>query len=346
MTKTEDVWGGTVVEKQIHDSTAERLQRGHRTGGTSPADFKAEIAVAIEAVEQRLNNDFNAMIRLRAEIEATQAKTIAEQRVKAEVMKRVGRHIFEMQQGQRTIVTDGNKARFAEMRHNVTAEDKRRLEIGRLTLVVAIVNDSKEDLFAGILAASLARLPEVHKNISRTPRECLLAHVEACNQLNVLLAATAKAKIATLEAFNITNVRDRIVELKTALDGVGGEMSSEVIATIQSELATLRTPEAEDIAARRKREVTVERQFAESFARNFQTWAIAALDSLRAEAVEFERKMFADLHLPPEETVVSRRFKLAMAELRGLGTPEQVLRWFGMPSLTYVAEQLEQQSAK
>lgn len=343
MTKVEDTWGGAAIEKQIAAATRERMPQPEihddmpLGDGATLAD---KVAAAIAAVDARLNKckNFLEMFPIVDEVEATNVSTKAEMHVKAAVIQHIRKRIFASQQGVAAPAANINQAVHAEQRQRLTGEGKRRLEAGRLNVVLMVLTEMKDDVFEPIYNSSLGRLPEDARNISRTPREVLLAHAETREQLNAILVTAAMAQIAKLDAFNVVNRRDRIGELKTALEG---ETSHDVITKIQAELAALRAPEAEDISARRNREVTEKRQFAEKTAQNFQKWAIASLEAMHAEAVEFEQQMFGDLHLPHEETVISRRFKQAIAELRGLSTPEQFLRWFGMPSLTHVAEQLE-----
>ena len=215
ITTTEDVWNGTVVEKQIHDSTRERMQQ-QSVDDTHvvPADFNTTLAAAITAVEKQLTGDMNAMHALRSQIETTPTHTKAEARIKVAVYERIGKHIFESQQGHRAPVVDSNAMRVAQAFHNSSASAKRALEIERLKLVRLIVGDVGEDVFAPILAESVSRLPKVHRNICRTPRETLLADSNCREQLNMLLKLAADAQIEKLQLFPLTNVADRIAELK------------------------------------------------------------------------------------------------------------------------------------
>ena len=339
ITTTEDVWNGTAVEKQIHDSTALRMsQNTVDDSHEAPIDYGTNLAAALAAVEKQLTGDMNAMHELRSQIEATPTHTKAEARIKVAVYERIGKHIFESQQGHRAPVVDGNAMRVAQALHNSSASAKRALEIERLKLVRLSVGDVGEDVFAPILAESVSRLPKVHKNICRTPRETLLADSNCREHLNVLLKLAADAEIEKLQLFPLTNVADRIAELKQCLDS---NIHTDGVDEIQAELNKLRAPEADDIATRHRRKVTAKREAAQDFANRLVAWAIRSLEAMHAEALAFERAMFSDLHLSPEETVVSRRFRQVIGELRQLQTPLRVLNWFGMPSLTHVAEQLE-----
>jgi hypothetical protein len=339
MTTTADVtneWGG--IPKQLHDFTAEQVKR-NTVGGEGPIDYKATVADGVAAIEKQLTSDINAMYALRRKIEATVTKTRGEARVKVAVYERIGKHIFEMQQGNRAPVIDMNALRHAERNHNSNAATKRELEINRLKLVRMIILEEQEDVFTPILIKSLSRLPKEHKNIARTPREVLLADSGCRDQLHGLLSAAADAQTKKLELFPVTNIQDRITELKQQIDG---SKDADEIEQVQAELVKLRSPEAEHIAILRRREVTPLAEFAQQVADTFINWAIKSLEGCHAEGVRHEKQMFADLSFPWEETVISRRYTQAIAEVKQLNTPLKVLNWFGMPSLTHVAEQLEQ----
>ncbi|MEK7781969.1 MAG: hypothetical protein AAB370_10770 [Verrucomicrobiota bacterium] len=254
MTKTEDVWEGTVVEKQIHDSTRERMQRQsvddtHQV----PANYSANLEAALAAIEKQLTGDMNAMHALRREIEEAPASTKAEARIKTAIYERVGKHIADLQQGARAPVVDNNSVRLGARAHTANAENKRELEINRLKIVRALALKG-EDIFAPVLATAVARLPQGYKVISMPPRDALLADKTTRDQLVMMAAFAAAYQIKQLEVFKITNIRDRLDELQMA---ISGETSPEVVAEIQAELQTLRAPEAEDIANRNRRVVNV-----------------------------------------------------------------------------------------
>ena len=201
-----------------------------------------------------------------------------------------------------------------------------------------LVINKRQDVFTPILNKSLSRLPSNHKTIARTPLEVFLADANCRDRLHFLLASAADAQIKKLQLFPVTNISDRIAELIQKIDG---SLDADEIEPIQAELVKLRSPEAEDIATLRRREITPVREFAEKAASLFREWVIKSLEGIHAESIRHEKQMFADLSLPWEETVISRRYKQAITEIRQLNTVEATLRWFGIPSLIHTAEQLK-----
>lgn len=343
MTKASDVGGdwGAATE-QMNTLLKEQVKR-NAIDHTDPD--RADDGAPVVASNEKFPDDYRQCLPLLRERQEAfdRIPSNRENRSKrmqaSKDLERLKAHVFAIQQGNRAPVVSMNTVRAAEFNHNTTAPTQRELEINRLRLVRKLVLDLKDDVFAPILRHSLSRLPKEHKNIARNPREVLLADSGCRDQLHVLLVAAGDAQTKKLELFNVTNISDRKAELKQCLDG---SKDADEVEAIQAELVKLRSPEAEHIAILRRREVTPLVEFANEVSSAFLKWAIGSLESCHAEAVRFEESVFADLSLPREETIISRRYKQAIAELRQLQTPLRVLGWFGMPSLTHVAEQHEQ----
>jgi hypothetical protein len=200
----------------------------------------------------------------------------------------------------------------------------------------AVLNgEQRRNARATTLNAAIGRLagePEpqddaILNDIAATPKQRLLASATVKTSLVVCKGLVMLHELFSLKNFDHAYPQDRVTELRNEL----GDAKCPIhMDEVKSKIAAL---DSHDSIVQSRRVIGIisnDFQYAEKSLRLLVEQSVALVKSMREKAINREAAWFSLFNLPHEQTTLSRRYDLLLAELNNLPINAQTLHWFGI----------------
>lgn len=248
------------------------------------------------------------------QVDSRPAKTRQEHQQKEADLKRLKKHIFDMQQGLPTLHDSQVKGHFHAVERLATGHKRR---IDRIAAIQAFLNTPP------VLPQSRGL------TLGDDPKAVLLDDAELQRLTIEPRAVQLLAEALELMSYPLCYPRSRIEEINHELPNA----DLDEIRRLKSELQELHSPASEQVAASARLQVENHFQPAFELQRPLLARAIARATELRDQARAEEKAFFARFNLPWKATPLSLRFDALLSEVSKLTPRKNLLAWFGVPDM-------------